>query len=555
MGSANREGRVPRRLSPQVLLGVGISVALSAWFLHSVRWDELSEAMMQVRALPVALASGLLVLEFALRALRWKVLLRPVAPDARVGDLFTATVIGAAANTLLPARAGEIAKPLVACRKVDLPLPPVLATAVMERVYDIFGLVSVLVTVVVLMPDSIGQSGEDQELVRNLKLYGALFGAFALSCMAIFFALVTRGGPARRVFARIVSVAPRPVADRFLELYDGFVQGLGNTRDRSGLWQAAGLSLLIWFNGAVAIAVLFQAFAIDLPFAAACFTAVAIALTVALPQAPGFFGVFHVAIEKTALGLEEVAESLHEAMFFIAVFADALHEAQARDSVDIEQTLHQFDAEQEKTISALRQTLATLERSPKEAAKVAQAFAADLVAARLGQQPHARFSKAAQETLFSAPVTTADIQAWFHARPKVARSPQAIAARIASWRQLSARLLPDEKPMRAMLRHALRTEWWIRGTSTVHVAAILMTRVHLVTLLAAFDPRHDDNCSQEVAGEILVNAVQLVAKNMFHVPTFARLMELALEERGLLDLAQMLQLLPPTPLGVDASVG
>lgn len=264
---------------------------------------------------------------------------------------------------------------------------------------------------------------------------------------------------------------------------------------------------------------------------------------------------YHVAIEKTALGLEEVAESLHEAMFFIAVFADALHEAQARDSVDIEQTLHQFDAEQQKTISALRQTLATLERSPKEAAKVAQAFAADLVAARLGQQPHARFSKAAQETLFSAPVTTADIQAWFHARPKVARSPQAIDARIASWRQLSARLLPDEKPMRAMLRHALRTEWWIRGTSTVHVAAILMTRVHLVTLLAAFDPRHDDNCSQEVAGEILVNAVQLVAKNMFHVPTFARLMELALEERGLLDLAQMLQLLPPTPLGVDASVG
>jgi hypothetical protein len=32
---------------------------------------------------------------------------------------------------------------------------------------------------------------------------------------------------------------------------------------------------------------------------AACFTTVVIALTVVVPQAPGFFGVFHVAIEKT----------------------------------------------------------------------------------------------------------------------------------------------------------------------------------------------------------------------------------------------------------------
>ena len=37
------------------------------------------------------------------------------------------------------------------------------------------------------------------------------------------------------------------------------------------------------------------------PFGAACFTGVAIALTVALPQAPGFVGVFHVAMQKTMI--------------------------------------------------------------------------------------------------------------------------------------------------------------------------------------------------------------------------------------------------------------
>ena len=49
---------------------------------------------------------------------------------------------------------------------------------------------------------------------------------------------------------------------------------------------------------------LFEAFDMTMshPFGAACFTGVAIcALTVALPQAPGFVGVFHVAMQKTMI--------------------------------------------------------------------------------------------------------------------------------------------------------------------------------------------------------------------------------------------------------------
>ena len=57
----------------------------------------------------------------------------------------------------------------------------------------------------------------------------------------------------------------------------------------------------MWLNGALAIYCLFQAFGLSLPFGAACFVGVAIALGVALPQAPGFVGVFHVAIENTLL--------------------------------------------------------------------------------------------------------------------------------------------------------------------------------------------------------------------------------------------------------------
>ncbi len=286
-------------MSWRVWVGCGLSLALSVWFLHSVHWSALGDALAGVEVLAVGAACLMLLGEFVVRALRWKILLRPIAPTARIRDLFVATVIGATANTLLPARAGEIAKPLVAARKTQIPFGAVLATTVMERVYDIFGLLSVLTTMVLVLPVDVGATPEHQVLVANLKLYGALFGLFAFGCMFVFFALASRGPAAHRIFTRITRIAPAPIARRFDSLFDGFVAGLGNTRDVSGMWQAGALSLVIWFNGVGAIYILFRAFHLDLPIGAACFTGVAIALTVALPQAPGFFGVFHVAIEKT----------------------------------------------------------------------------------------------------------------------------------------------------------------------------------------------------------------------------------------------------------------
>lgn len=285
-----------RRLN--LWLGIAVSGGAALWFAWGVQWTSLGATLGGVRVGWVLAAAAILVLEFVLRALRWQVLLRPLGATARLGDLWAATVIGAAANTLLPLRAGEVAKPLVATRRTGYALMSVVATAVMERVFDLFGMLTVLVAMVLVLPASAEAEGE---LVYNLKLYGGLFGFAALTAMGVFFALATRPGGARSAFARIVSIAPKPVAMRFLALFDGFVAGLGSSRDLRGLLQAGALSVWMWMDGAVAIWCLFQAFGMALPLGAACFTAVAIALTVALPQAPGFIGVFHVAMEKTMI--------------------------------------------------------------------------------------------------------------------------------------------------------------------------------------------------------------------------------------------------------------
>ena len=102
--------------------------------------------------------------------------------------------------------------------------------------------------------------------------------------MATFFILATREQAARSVFVRILSIVPSPARSPFLSLFDGFVAGLGSSRDKRSLWTSAALSIGIWVNGAMAIWVLFLAFGFELSFAAACCTGVAVALASVLPQ-------------------------------------------------------------------------------------------------------------------------------------------------------------------------------------------------------------------------------------------------------------------------------
>jgi len=277
-----------------------VSVAALTWFVSGVDWEPLVDTLRQVKIGWVVAASAVLVFEFVLRSLRWQVLLRPLGVRAAIKDLFAAQVVGAAANTLFPLRAGELAKPLVAAERTGRSFVEIVATTVMERVFDLFGMVSVLVAMVLVLP-SIADGPEGGELVANLKRYGGAFGAFALACLVIFFMLASGEARARRTFSAILKLGPPPIRPMFMGLFDGFVSGLGSARDIGALTRAGVLSVWMWFNGALAIWFLFQAFSMDLPFGAACFTAVAIALTVAIPQAPGFLGVFHKAMEMTML--------------------------------------------------------------------------------------------------------------------------------------------------------------------------------------------------------------------------------------------------------------
>ena len=125
------------------------------------------------RARPGLLGLAVLVtgLTYVLRAMRWQYLLAPIG-HARFGTAFRATVIGFAASSLLPARAGEVIRPYFLARKEHLSATAAFATIILERLLDLVT-VLLLFGVFVATMDAGSVSGDPSALTR-VKVGGQL---------------------------------------------------------------------------------------------------------------------------------------------------------------------------------------------------------------------------------------------------------------------------------------------------------------------------------------------------------------------------------------------
>src|SRR2546423_9245290 len=99
----------PRRLRKHLKFVVLCLVAGLAlwWFARGMHWAEVSAAMRRADWTLVALSVALVCLTCLIRALRWRTMLRPLAPDASLREAFAATCVGFGAIFLV-GRMGEV---------------------------------------------------------------------------------------------------------------------------------------------------------------------------------------------------------------------------------------------------------------------------------------------------------------------------------------------------------------------------------------------------------------------------------------------------------------
>lgn len=270
------------------IIGIALSAVLLWWTLRDVSlaavWTELSNA-----SIPLFLASTVCAtLIFPLRARRWRTILEPVAPNQPFGALWRSTAIGMMTNNLVPARAGEIARAYALTKQTRIPFATSIASLAVDRLFDM--LVLLLLGVVAFVdPAFPRQATIAGQTLGNIAQGSVILVAILLAglySLAFFPSKLVR---AFELFARRMSPALEESGKVALVR---FSEGLIVLRTPGRFVSVLAWTIAHWLLNAFAFWLGFKAVGIELPFTAALFLQALIAIGVALPSAPGFFGFF-----------------------------------------------------------------------------------------------------------------------------------------------------------------------------------------------------------------------------------------------------------------------
>ncbi len=286
-------------------LGILLSVALLWWTLHD---QDLGEIWRVLSHSSVPLWIGCMVFAtaiFPLRARRWAALLEPAAGRLPFRSLWESTAVGMMATNVIPARMGEVARPFALSRaEPTVRFTTAFASIAVDRLFD--GTVVLLLMVVATLDPAFPADGAPGARAIALSMKGA--AAFLVAVLVVLALIVHSPG---RMFAIYDAVAGRfapRLAPAGRKILEGFASGLGVLRSPRLVAEVFFWTVLHWLCNAFAFWLGFRAIGVTVPATAALLLQGIIAISVALPSAPGFFGLFEAA-GKVGLGLYGVPEA------------------------------------------------------------------------------------------------------------------------------------------------------------------------------------------------------------------------------------------------------
>ena len=251
-------------------LKIAAVVLLSGLFLflffRSVDWRDVLRSLTEVNPLLFALSVPLGAAHFLTRALRWKYLLAPEKKGIRYGNLVAGNAVGFTVSVLFPGRVGEVVKPLYVARKEKIRPGYAVGTIVVERVFDMFTMCSLLALFLLARPLYADRLPLSAEALGSLAFWGKVGAAVSVGILAVIMALYFLRDKAVAFVARLLRRAPEKIAHKVLTLLHEFMAGLRCFRSIGSLGLLFLLSLLVWLGIVVYYWVFIMAYRVPAPF-------------------------------------------------------------------------------------------------------------------------------------------------------------------------------------------------------------------------------------------------------------------------------------------------
>lgn len=244
------------------VLGVAAVAAAVIFVVHRWRtsgfsWQAFVASLRHVDWSWLTLALALILATYVGRALRWEVMLRPVASKTSLLRVLIATCIGFTAVVLF-GRAGEPVRPYLISRKEGVSFPSQMAAWVVERILDL--LMVLVIFGIALTQVSHSAIQPSPRIETTLQAGGAVAGLAGTICLALLLGLRQFRGRVQERLLEALAFLPEPLVSRIEGFFTAFGEGMQSTRSSSFTLLLVAYTIIEWAVIAGAFYCVFRAF-------------------------------------------------------------------------------------------------------------------------------------------------------------------------------------------------------------------------------------------------------------------------------------------------------
>lgn len=274
-------------------LGIGVSLFFVVLLLDKIDFITLGAALRSADYRFIFLAIFFTFANYFMRAVRWRYLLIS-EKSIPLSSLYPATIIGYMANNLLPARLGEFVRAYTLARQEQLETPAVFASLVIDRLFDGFSVLFLLLAVLFTLQLPVGMT----DAAIALRTGGAVM--FIIYCgVALFLYLLKRRTmQTLSVVGYVLKPFPKRISGALIPLLGSFIDGIRLSPKARHSVALVITSAVIWLFCLLSVNMTLRSFDINLPLSASVFILILLVFAVMVPASPGFIGTYHYACYK-----------------------------------------------------------------------------------------------------------------------------------------------------------------------------------------------------------------------------------------------------------------
>ena len=240
------------------LLLAAVGAGIYRWREQGFAWSEFADSLKGADVGWLAASATAILLTYLGRALRWNIMLKPLAPEASLWRVLSATCIGFTASVFF-GRAGEPVRPFLIARQEKVPFASQVAAWVVERILDLL-MVLLLFSVAL---SQVTRSGlhPGNGLRMTMQIGGYVAGGAGFGCVLLLFGIRKFRGNLANRFLEAATVLPTKVADGIARVLASFDEGMSAVGTNRSIVMLLLYSLLEWLIILLGFFCSFQAFA------------------------------------------------------------------------------------------------------------------------------------------------------------------------------------------------------------------------------------------------------------------------------------------------------